>query len=634
MKLRLLAALAASLALTAASPASKITLRNGTTIEARVVSEDRTALNVQRADGSMMRIPRNLVVSIEESAPGVLELQQAAEAVRRNELPRAQELLKEARAKGAPADQLAGVEASLEARARELDLMVHKEQLDAAAAAEARGDLQTAVNVLGSVHAALDADSAIKPELAERLVALHLQRARNFRDVVDDVSAIGALRAVTELDPSRIEPYMELAELYAKNSRTRTDAIAAYEKGLQLGGAKLAARQKADIHWRIGEIHRELLDWPMAFKNYVDAHRLDPMANPRLADRLVTTGERTVEIWSLNEPARAILGIDIILAVREIPDLLNIKGRLQVEQKDFDGGLETYRRLLAIDSRYPNANYNVAQLLFRRGDNTEGRRHLELELEVDPDSYEVLCQLGEFAADREEYDEAERRFTRAVEVEPELTRGLIGLAKVMRSKAQYAQGMELIEKVLEKEPGNFDATYEMGRLLRAQENFDRAAEAFTRTLDLLEGQEDRTSEEMRKRRADALIGRGEARLLTTGPATANSDFNAALTSIPDYPMAYYNIGQAYKAKFTLSVAKNVEDLAEAERNLAKAHEIEPANPTYVLALGILYHQALGPADPNNKAAHFANARRYFEEYIRMGGADANTVRQWIQDLGA
>ena len=202
---------------------------------------------------------------------------------------------------------------------------------------------------------------------------------------------------------------------------------------------------------------------------------------------------------------------------------------------------------------------------------------------------------------------------------------------MQRRLGNNAEAAKLIQQVLQLLPEDRDANLEMGRILTDQKDFDGADGFFSRVLTLLEKAKADQTPEGRRLMADALIARGEIKLLRTGPGTAQQDFRRALEIFPDYPEAYFAIGNAYQKKYMSS--KQMKDLEDARGNLQKARELAPKNPEFALGLGILFHQVLATADAANKDSYLKEAVKNYKDYVKVGGTDVDTVKGWIRELG-
>ncbi len=627
--LRGLAVLAAMGLIGTPCRAERIILRNNSVIEAQITSTDDKFVSIKRADGSTMKLSRSQIARIEQSAPGIMEMQRAQDALQRGDLRAARVLLLAAVEAGAESSRVNEILADLANREKEIELKVHGSRLRDFEGAVAKADFATAEKTLAQLETDVAKDSPLREDLRKCWIEFYLRRAQSRRDTVDDGAAIADLQMVHELDPNRAQVYLEMADIYAKNSKTRRQALENYEKGLALAGESLDRKQLARIHFELANLYREAGRTTDAFREYRFVHSIDKRFDPRLEDRIIRACYDSVAATEDEDPQRAIEYIDQGIAVRREADLLDRKARLLVALGRYDEATATYRQVLEVHPTYKDAHYNLAQLALRRSELFEARQLLDVELANYPDNYKALCQLGELSLQRDDYEAALGFFEKAHKADKEQTRAKVGLARTLRLQKKYAEARVYVVQLLALNPMDLDANLEMGRILRGEENYEEAAKLYSYVLDLLDAHKGKLDETMTRLKADALIARGEVRLLTTGPSTANADFSQALEVLPEYPAAFYNIGQAYKSKYGFSKLKG--DLDEAVRNLEKARALAPKDPSYALALGILFHQTMAQVDQDNKADYLRKAAANYRDYIALGGADSESVEGWIKE---
>lgn len=609
--------------------AERITLKNNSVLEVQVTAADERFVTIKRSDGSTMKLSRTQIAKIEPSAPGIMEMQKAQDALQRGDLRATRVLLQAALESGADRAAVDAVLADLSTREKEIELKVHGPRLRDFDGAMAKSDFNAAEKVLLQLESEVAKESPLREEIKRCWIEFYVKRAQSRRDTVDDTAAIADLKMVHELDPGRPQIYLDIADIYAKNSKTRGQALENYEKGLALAGDSLDRKQLARIHFELGNLYREAGRTIDAFREYLYVHGVDRRFESRLEDRIIRTCFESVALTEDGDPAKAIAFIDQGLAVRREADLLDRKARLLVVLGKYDEASAVYKQVLEVHPTYKDAHYNLAQLALRRSELFEARQLLDAELANYPENYKALCQLGELSLQRDDYDSALGFFEKAHKVDKDQTRAKVGLAKTLRMQKKFSEARTYVAELLSLNPVDLDANLEMGRILRGEENYEEAQKFYSVVLDLVGEFKGKLDETMTQLKADALIARGEVRLLTTGPSTANADFNAALEVLPEYPAAFYNIGQAYKSKFGFSKQRG--DLDEAEKNLEKARSLAPKNPSYALALAILYHQTMAQVDQDNKTEYLKKAATNYRDYVALGGADSETVESWIRE---
>ena len=115
-------------------------------------------------------------------------------------------------------------------------------------------------------------------------------------------------------------------------------------------------------------------------------------------------------------------------------------------------------------------------------------------------------------------------------------------------------------------------------------------------------------------------GEGGSETVDIGPLWTDAQtgeqvpFDKALEHYGDNPLAFDGKGQAYR---------ELDMLDEAEDFFQKAVQADPDNPSFLLNIGVLYHQFRQDTE---------RALQYYLAYYERGGTDPN-VRQWIEECG-
>ena len=626
-----LALVGALLVLPAIAGAAKIILKNGEVIEGHIVSETDRVVTVQT---SRLTIPldRARIASIERGSSPIYEKQMGDESLQLGKYEDAIGHYEMAISLGGNGTELMALIEKARRAIEDAELAKYADRVNAARKLLGAGRLNDA-------QAALDALAEEIPETepahihVQRLLAqTHYLRSQELRDSIDYVGAENELQRARELDPENAAVYIELGDLNSLSSRTHTKAIQYYQKGLQLGANSLTPDQKLRVGFRLGELFRTINDHTRAVGYFQAVYNVDPRYKTHLEEYLIQEYKALADSAESTDRPRAVAALKRALAVRPYSgDLRAALANNLRHMGETDSAIEQYQKLLEVDPAYRQANYHLAQCYMGQGEILKARAAYEKEIEFYPSHYESLVELGEIAMRGGELEIAKGYFEPAHENEPERTRATIALAKIERQLENPAIARGYVQEVLRLTPEDRDANLEMGRILRDEKDYQGATQFFTNVVKLLEKEKADQTEEGRKLMADALIARGEVRLLTTGPGTATGDFRQALEIFPDYADAYYKIGEAYKKKYASS--KQVSDLKSAEENMIKAREIDPDNPEYALGLGILYPQRLAAADDKNKQDYIAKAVKNYKDYIAKGGRDVETVRNWIKESG-
>jgi tetratricopeptide (TPR) repeat protein len=607
-------------------------MSGGSRMEGRILEESGDNYRFETLQRIELNIPKSNVVRVERRPAHAYHERMAEVALNGERYAEAISELEKAIAAG-------GDEAQLRTRIDEL-----KEEMAPRASAQfaarltiARenmnaGRLDEAERRLRGIIAEVPKDDEGSLGEARQLLAQVLsQQADRQVDAVNFLQAERLLREAAELDPNNHLVLINLAEVLGRNPLKREEAVALFRRAITTAGDDLSTEERNRVGYSMGRLYRDLGDQANAVRFLRVVHQSNPQFRPDLPTLLV---DSLVSFGRTCEPARR------ELAVRSAQEALAINSRSidaglllannLMELGRYEEASGTLKALTEQEPRRRELNQLLAMAYLRQGMAIEARQHLERELQLNSQNYDVLCELGDLDLTAGLLDQARERFERAQAIDDKAPRATLGLARVEREAENHPQALAHVRRVLDALPDHLAGNLELGYVQRDQHNYEAAAEAFGHVVSILE--ERRGNDyEWRRQLADALVAQGEVRLLTTGPGTATRDFNRALEVLPDYALAYFSIGEAYKRKFADS--KQLEDLRLAEQNMLKAREIEPSNPEFAFGLGVLYQQVLAAADADNSTEYMQKAVKHYEDYISAGGGQVETVRGWIRESG-
>jgi tetratricopeptide (TPR) repeat protein len=618
-----------------ASPGGQIVLTNGEILEGEILEKTATGVRI-RTTRTTLTIPRERIREVRESAPGAVALLKARDALDRGQIDQANAFVQSAETEGGDPQEIATVRALISAEVSRRELARYASLLQDARAAAAAGANHPALQEVRQLIATMEPDSLTRRELTEILISFHQARAMDARDKVRTQEAAQELQEIIKLDPNRPDPHLDLGDLYRSSSATWDQAILHYTTAIKLGAERLPENSVTRAYFEMAEISRQQKRWREAAANYRQAYQRNPQYNPRLTDRLVEAmREFAAELRSQGNHAMALAVADTGLQARSEADLHMLRAECLASLGRYAESTEAVQAALALTPRIRGANYRIALNFRALGENLSTREYLQREISAFPNNYDALNLLGQFALERDDHESALRFFSDARRVDRDLPDATLGLSKTYRRQKQLQRAREMALEVLARFPEDRAANLEMGNIFLDEGNFEEARRYFTAVLELVDKAlvdiNNRTPRaELDQLKADALIARGEVQLLTAGPGTAAGDFRKALESVPDYPQAFFAIGNAYRKKFASS--KSVADLKEAETNLLKARELLPSNPQYALELGILYAQELAQTDKDNESLYRSKAVQNWQDYLNLGGANAPQVQAWIKEI--
>lgn len=133
-------------------------------------------------------------------------------------------------------------------------------------------------------------------------------------------------------------------------------------------------------------------------------------------------------------------------------------------EKNYDGAVKEYDKVVANDPRYPAAQYEKALALSTGEKITEARAIYEnafssgMMAEV-PDFY---MAYGSFLSDRKEYDLSEKMFKEAEKLSPDYSVLLYNMALLYVRKEERQKGIELLKKSISLNPNHPGSHYLLG----------------------------------------------------------------------------------------------------------------------------------------------------------------------------
>ncbi|MDK2970488.1 MAG: hypothetical protein PWP23_243 [Candidatus Sumerlaeota bacterium] len=621
------------LAAGALAQADTLILKNGQSLDGRVLEENERTVKFQDVRRMVLVLPLDTIERIERGKnPLVLE-EEGDKALKEKDYEGAIDIYREAIDIGGDAKRLEHKMADAVRLMEERDLGPWADDVKAIRRMLAENELDGAEARVRGMLAAMPETSAMREMARELLSTVHYRRALNLIDSIDYFSAERELRSSLELNPFNFEACVQLADLYSQVSSRRGQAIDLYKRVLEDGQQTLDEDRKFEITDKIARLYVQQNDYANALQYFGAIYEQRPDFRSGLGTDYVGALRRVAEDVDTEDPQKAIDSLDRALLVQPYNDELRSElARNLLAIENYDRAIEEYLKLLDSDPNYHRANHNLASAYTAKGELGEARVYLRREIENTPGNYDAIVDLGDILIQMGDYEQAQAYYRQAREIEPNLTRATVALAASERLLGNYPAARRYLQELLARNEDDIETNLEMGRLAKDEKKYDEATKFLDIVVTLIEELPDSEEEEHKTDKADALLARGEVKLLTKGPSTATGDFNKALEVYPDYPAAYFNIGAAYEKKYNSS--KEIADLKLAEENMLKARELDPANPEFAFGLGVLYHQVLASADASNEGEYFSKALENYRDYISNGGAQVSKVEGWISELSA
>ena len=368
--------------------------------------------------------------------------------------------------------------------------------------------------------------------------------------------------------PSSVEGY-NLLGIIQSNQQDSAGAIASFQKALQLNPRSLKS------HVNLGNVYAAQKKFDLAEKEFRAVLRIDPAdseANYNLGVLLMMKGSAADAIPHLERvhPMTTAARFNLIRAYfqsHRTADALRAASELSQQEKTdvqvhFSLGL-----LLASEKQY-----KAAQLELEKADTLQ------------PDTFEILYNLGEDLLRLGEFAKAEHTLSRALKLKPESPETLSLLAQAYTNQSRPLDALDLLMRAHKLAPENTDVIFLMAQVSMSQNYFEDA-------IPLLE-----SGVELAPTRTDLIAALGESYFMAGKVEKAIDQFKKLL-AIENSARSYAFVGLSYR---------NLGRFDEARQYFQQGLKLEPQNSTCLFNLGFI-------AERQGDAA---GAEAYFQQTLR------------------
>src|ERR1035441_9326581 len=156
--------------------------------------------------------------------------------------------------------------------------------------------------------------------------------------------------------------------------------------------------------------------------------------------------------------------------------------QLQVRLQEFDAALKTAEAVLQIDKGSVNARLIESAALMGLKKFNDSRVMLESMLKTNPNSPDVLFQLGWVNLAENRYKEAEDAFRRSYQLTPANSRGLMGIVESNMAQNKTDEALKILQAESDKAPGRVDLLLAMANVAVRAGKYDYAIQTYNRML--------------------------------------------------------------------------------------------------------------------------------------------------------
>jgi tetratricopeptide (TPR) repeat protein len=325
------------------------------------------------------------------------------------------------------------------------------------------------------------------------------------------------LEAELPQNPSSAEGYALLGVVYSEE-KNFPEAIRAFEHSLQLNPRSNQARNSLGNIYVI-EGHLDLAE--KEFRESVRSNPSDNGGNYNLG----------LVLLAQNKPAEAIAYLQRVQPP-SIESQMNLVRALLRAGRTAEG-LRTAKELSAKNKEKVQVHFTLGVLLGSQKQFQAAQTELEQANALQPQTFEILHNLGEVYLRNGQYANAERALDRAIKIKPDSAETLYLLGQMYAEESKPVDALDQLAKAHKLAPENVDIIYQLARVSMSQNYYED-------TIPLLEN-----GLKLAPKRADLMAALGECYFIAERVEKAIEIFGKLIELDPS-ARSYSIMGLSYR----------------------------------------------------------------------------------------
>jgi tetratricopeptide (TPR) repeat protein len=370
------------------------------------------------------------------------------------------------------------------------------------------------------------------------------------------------------LDPSNAEAYNLLGIAYT-NEKDFDHAVDAFERALKL------APHATKIHNNLGNLYVAQKKFDLAEKEFTKILRVEPSnrdANYNLGLVLMAKGSPVAAIQHFQ---------------RVRPP--TVETRFNLVRGYFEAGrtaeaLQTARELSATHRGNVQLHFTLGVLLASEKQYKPAQLELEQANALQPETFEILHNLGQAYLRGHDYAKADLTLNRALKLKPDSAETLYLLAQVRSEQSRPVDALDLLVRAHKLAPENTDVIFLIARVSMTQNYFEDA-------IPLLEA-----GLKIAPQRADLHAALGESYFMSGKAERAIDEFKALIALDPS-ARSYAFMGLSYR---------HLGRFDEAMKYFQEGLKLDPHNASCLFNIGYI----------EERQGNYARADELFQQALR------------------
>ena len=143
-----------------------------------------------------------------------------------------------------------------------------------------------------------------------------------------------------------------------------------------------------------------------------------------------------------------------------------------------------YKKIITINSKLPNAYYNLGNILNDLGEYEKAINCYEKVIIIDPQNISAFNNLGVLYKNAENFKKAIYYFENAIKINKQYFGAYINLGNILKDVGEYEKAINCYEKVIKTDPQNISAFNNLGVLYREIREYQKAIYYFNQVIDI------------------------------------------------------------------------------------------------------------------------------------------------------